>query len=171
MGAMLAGQRHRHRRGASRRSVRCAFAPDNPQINGSIFTSQGSSDTARSARTVARQSYYAVGDEHRLLPPNTEGLSAATNRRPTRCGNSHVASTPPPKVIRRKTMNEEEMLEAVRDKWPTQQHRDFLAQKYCCTPLYIYHILTGNKRIPRWMLAELGYEKTRVVRYVKRTGK
>lgn len=68
-------------------------------------------------------------------------------------------------------MNEEEMLEAVRTKWPTEQHRVSLAQKYHCTPLYIYHILTGNKRIPRWMLAELGYEKTRVVRYVKRAGK
>lgn len=68
-------------------------------------------------------------------------------------------------------MSEEEMLEAVRAKWPTEQHRDSLAQKYRCTHLYIYHILTGNKRIPHWMLAELGYEKIKVVRYVKRTGK
>lgn len=68
-------------------------------------------------------------------------------------------------------MNEEEMLEAVRAKWPTEQHRDYLAQKYRCTPLYIYHILTGNKRIPHWMLAELGYEKIKIVRYVRRKGK
>jgi len=31
-------------------------------INGSEFTSQGSSDTARSACTVARQSYYAQSE-------------------------------------------------------------------------------------------------------------
>lgn len=53
-------------------------------------------------------------------------------------------------------MTLDEVLTKAQAKWPTQESREVLLAKYRCAPNYIYQILTGNKRIPGWMLAEFG---------------
>lgn len=65
-------------------------------------------------------------------------------------------------------MTLKEVLADAQAKWPTQESRGMLLDKYRCTPNYIYQILTGNKRIPGWMLTELGIEKVKVVEYRRR---
>lgn len=65
-------------------------------------------------------------------------------------------------------MTLKEVLFAAQSKWPTSQSRAELLEKYKCTPLYLSHILSGNKRIPGWMLIELGIEKIKVVQYRRR---
>lgn len=65
-------------------------------------------------------------------------------------------------------MTQDEVLIAAQSKWPTQASREALAAKYECTPAYIYQVLTGNKRMPGWMLSELSIEKVRMTEYRRR---
>lgn len=65
-------------------------------------------------------------------------------------------------------MTQDEVLTAAQSKWPTPLDRSLLATKYRCTPAYIYQVLTGNKRMPGWMLSELSIEKVRMTEYRRR---
>lgn len=65
-------------------------------------------------------------------------------------------------------MTIDEVLDEAKARWSTPPARERLIQKYKCTPLYIAHILTGNKKMPRWMISELGYERVVEVTYRKR---
>lgn len=65
-------------------------------------------------------------------------------------------------------MTQDEVLAAAQSKWPTQASRESLAAKYGCSSTYIYKILTNNKRMPAWMLGELGIEQVRVTEYRRR---
>ncbi len=62
-------------------------------------------------------------------------------------------------------MTPKEVLIAAQSRWPTQESREELLGKYKCTPNYLYQILTGNRRIPGWMLIELGIVKVKSVEY------
>ena len=65
-------------------------------------------------------------------------------------------------------MTLDEVLHEAKARWKNRADRNTLVEKYRCTPLYIDHILSGNKRMPRWMLVELGYEKVVEVTYRKK---
>lgn len=62
-------------------------------------------------------------------------------------------------------MTFDEVLAEAKARWPDKRARTCLVEKYQCTPLYIDHILSGNKRMPYWMLVELGFEKVVEVTY------
>lgn len=65
-------------------------------------------------------------------------------------------------------MTQDEVLAAAQAKWPTLLERGLLAHQHECTPAYIYQVLTGNKRMPGWMLSELNVEQVRVTEYRRR---
>lgn len=65
-------------------------------------------------------------------------------------------------------MTQDEVLLEARSRWGTPQAKEALLEKYRCSENYLYQILTGNKRMPRWMLVELSIEKVRVTEYRRR---
>lgn len=61
-----------------------------------------------------------------------------------------------------------EVLAKAQARWATEHAKQALLERYRCTPRYLYQILSGNKRMPGWMLTELGVEKVKVVEYRRR---
>ena len=66
-------------------------------------------------------------------------------------------------------MTADEVLTTAQTKWATKHAKQVLLEKYKCNLNYLYGILSGNKRMPGWMLAELGIEKVKVVEYRRKS--
>ena len=64
-------------------------------------------------------------------------------------------------------ITQEDILRLAQNRWKNRADREVLTSKYKCTYLYVQQILSGNKRMPWWMVRELGYEKVRTVAFKK----